>query len=851
VAESTENIFLARPSDIQALKAHVDAAREGMGRTVVLEAPLGGGKRAVVGEVARLVSSGQEDLIVWRLGLLDEEDGLRTLLRFYASLFATLHRSPLLRTKVEMVLNAQMPQHPKRVQGWFQGFIDALKQGPKQGEETFQVSLPRDNPVVGLVEILTGIATKTPVLMEVQNVHNCHSIAIFSLLESLMDLNGEGSRLCMILGTEPLNENSRAHIAAPWEDFLTRRAAQLHRIVIDPWTESEVSTYLQSRQLTGDATRICEIAKGLPGFVSELTDLLLERKLLDQPLEGATLASLTPVAVDASELESAEPGEEGGDELDRASEEPGKRRKARASDAPAVQHIAALLGQTFPSNLLADMAGFERGSVDDLIDACGDLFSEEQFNDNIQSWLYSFKRGIFRYGVLEANDDEAGRQRATRVGLFLERFLAPRGYEFIVKVLRIYAIAGEPRRATMLKGVALGSDRPEIWAMVHELFGHFNDIPWSDQVRRSVFVNLLDRMVMLGSVEPAEKLFNEAMEWAVAKSDRSMQAWTLFAGSRLDYRRQDIYRAKDRARDALTLFQSLDDKYKAAETHNHLALLELSDGSPNAALDHVKEAIDLADVPPIQANAAFIRGLVDQRDKKFPEAAENFRHANEIAGNAGLGPIALEAGIHLGECLMLSHQSARAADVLGRCLQIAQALRNPVRERAATALLAQCQAEQKLYEAALKSAKHTLELSQQLKFQQLIPLDTYNVGLFSMLNGSVTEAVSLFRQAAQGANPADIVFTKELNYNLGNALLRVGEKREAKAALEKVIEPATKTKDFAKVVGAWSLLSDISLEDGNKEVAKDLLRKAIQLAEAQDLREDRKNLRRKLDAITK
>ena len=33
-----------------------------------------------------------------------------------------------------------------RIQNWFKAFIDGLKKGPKDGEESFQVGLPKDNP---------------------------------------------------------------------------------------------------------------------------------------------------------------------------------------------------------------------------------------------------------------------------------------------------------------------------------------------------------------------------------------------------------------------------------------------------------------------------------------------------------------------------------------------------------------------------------------------------------------------------------------------------------------------------------------------------------------------------------
>jgi hypothetical protein len=85
-----------------------------------------------------------------------------------------------------------------------------------------------------------------------------------------------------------------------------------------------------------------------------------------------------------------------------------------------------------------------------------------------------------------------------------------------------------------------------------------------------------------------------------------------------------------------------------------------------------------ADLPAIRAHAEYVRGLVAKRDQKCQEAADHFQKANEIAGNAGQGPLALESGLHFGETLLMSNQHTKAADVLGRVIQIAKALQNPV-----------------------------------------------------------------------------------------------------------------------------------------------------------------------------
>jgi len=467
----------------------------------------------------------------------------------------------------------------------------------------------------------------------------------------------------------------------------------------------------------------------------------------------------------------------------------------------------------------------------------------------LQTWLYSFQRPFFRYGVLEANRNDEGRQRAARVGNFVERFLAPRGHEFLVRALRIYAEAGETQRAGMLKSLLLTSDRPEVWGMSHDLLKYFDAVQWPDPMRRTVYMNLLDRLVQGGQVEAAETLFNEAIQWASEREDRAMQAWVLFAGSRLDFRRQDLYRARDRAKDALTLYKGLEDKLKLGELCNHLALVELSDGNPTAALSFADQAVESADIPPIQAHASFVRGLVARRERKFEDAVEHFRKANEVAGNAGQGALALEAGVNLGEALLISRQTARAADVLARCVQIAQVLRNPVRERSATSLLGQAQAAQKLPEAALRSAQRTLELSEKLQFKQFIALDTYNVGLFTMQQGKLTEAVALFRKAKEALNPNDPMLTKELHFHLGGALKAVGEMGEARKAFEACIGPAAQTRDFPKLVASRGELAELALQQGDKGEARTQLKAALRDAEQAKLKEQRKLIKRRLDSI--
>jgi tetratricopeptide (TPR) repeat protein len=837
VAESS-SLFVCRPTDVAILREHFEAARSGNSRTVIVEAPLGGGKRAAVGELIRGLPS-DEDVLVIRASLSDEEDGLRTLLRLYAALYGTLYRDAALRGKVEMVLNSSMPQVSKRVQGWYQAFIEGLKKSvPTEGEQSFQVTLPRDNPVIGFAEILSGISRKITTVLEVQNAFNSHSVSTFAALEGLHDARREGGKLLLVLGLEPVNEAARAWMPSPLLDFLARRKDEVQTLTLAPWGADEVAAYATSRELTVAAPgRIAELTAGRPAFVAELVDVLKERELLGDALEGVTLESLAPLEADASELEEPEPAEEG------------KRRHVGAADTDRVLFLCSLLGLSFPSGLIADMDGLDRDSVDDLLDACPDLLQELQFSKGLGTWVYQFKKGLWREAVLGKHQTDADHELARRVANFLERFLVPRGYEFMVKTFRMFAEHGATQRAMVLRSMALGNDRPDVWAMTQDALKYFEGIAWPDPMRRTVYMNLVDRFVSSGEVESTERLIGEATVWATEKGDRPMTAWLLFAGSRLDFRRSDLYRGRDRAKDALKLYAALDDKMKIAELENHLAMIEFQDGNINASLDHVRLALESANVPPVQANAEFIRGLIAKKAKKLPEAAEHFRKANETAGAVGLAPLALEAGFHYGESLLMSQQTTKAADVLQRVVQIAGALQNKVRERGAVALLAQAHGILHNYESALQMSNRTLQLSQELKFDRFIPLDIYNVAYFNLQLGRHTEALSLFGKARERANNEDVAFLRELTFHMGVASLRIGETTTAATSFREALGHAQKTKDLRKIMQVNESLATIELARGDKASAGRHLNEAIKAAEAANLREERKGLRRKLEEI--
>lgn len=844
-------LFVARPSDVDALNSLWTDAQSGNPGLVRVVSNFGGGRRAVVQEFLRGVDGSDVDALLWRAQATDQENGLQWLMRMYGSLVATVTADVLRRGKVEMILNGQLPSQTKRVQNWYQQFVQGIKEAkadPKTGQ--LQLRVPQDNPLLGLVEITLGISRKMPVVLELQGANAAHTLLLAQFLEGLLEeAKGSQAKLLVIVHDEPDSDLVKSSNPAALVDFFDRRGEEVTTHAIAPWGADEAGQLLASRGLSGNAEALATIAGGRPGFIQELIDILSEQGRLDGDLDGVTLASLTPMKVDEDDLE-----------IPDAPPEEGKRKHAGPGDAARVAHLAALLGHVFPSSLIADMGGFERESVDDLLDAMGDLFEEVQFSEQMGTWLYRFKRGSYREGILEQNDTDDGHRIARNVGAFMERFLVPRGFGFMVKTTRLYAEHGAYQRAAAMRAITLSNDAPDTWGMAYDFMKYFDEVPWNDQLRRTVYTTLIDHLVAQGNVQGAEAVHAEVSEFANAREDRELQGWLLFNGSKLDTRRQDFYRARDRANDALKIFTALEAKPRMAEIAGHLAGIEIADGNPDKAIEWVDKAMEFGTrdegerkvvLPAVLAQAEMIRGVVARRANDLDKAIEHFRRANEVAGNTGLGPQALDAGLSLSEALVAKRDMDKARDVLRRLVTACRQTGSLPRERAAAEMLAQVEGASRNFEGALQLAQRVLQISQQLRMEHALPVDLYNVGFFNLTMNKGAEALPFFKQAEQRlkGNEAHPIL-KDLHYYSGLANLQAGNVAEARSALQRSLRPLHAARDVRKMVTAMDQLAAIEHRTGNVEGARKLLTDAMTLASNNNLKEERKGLKRRLDSLS-
>ena len=84
---------------------------------------------------------------------------------------------------------------------------------------------------------------------------------------------------------------------------------------------------------------------------------------------------------------------------------------------------------------------------------------------------------------------------------------------------------------------------------------------------------------------------------------------------------------------------------------------------------------------------------------------------------------------------------------------------------------------------------------------------------------------------------------------MGMALARTGDDLGAQEAYQAAIAPANAAQDWRKVMGANEWRAEQQIKEGDNSAAKVLLKAAVQAAESGNLREEKKGLRRKLEAL--
>ena len=154
----------------------------------------------------------------------------------------------------------------------------------------------------------------------------------------------------------------------------------------------------------------------------------------------------------------------------------------------------------------------------------------------------------------------------------------------------------------------------------------------------------------------------------------------------------------------------------------------------------------------------------------------------------------------------------------------------------------------KKHKEALEHAKRTLGLTQQLKLQQYLGVDLYNVGFFTMVDGDLPQALAIYREALKATNlQSDAGFAKELLFNSAMTAARLGSAEkdnakkkalltESKELFSKCLPAAKHANDLPKVAASADQLANLLMGlDKNPAGAKQMLEDALEAAKTANL----------------
>ncbi|HNH47232.1 MAG TPA: hypothetical protein PKY30_09345, partial [Myxococcota bacterium] len=153
------------------------------------------------------------------------------------------------------------------------------------------------------------------------------------------------------------------------------------------------------------------------------------------------------------------------------------------------------------------------------------------------------------------------------------------------------------------------------------------------------------------------------------------------------------------------------------------------------------------------------------------------------------------------------------------------------------------------HEAALQTASRTLQLSQELRLEQAMAADIFQVGFYNLQLGRPTEAISLFGKAKERTGSDNPGLLRELAFHTGVAALQIGEKGTAASALRDAANLARQTKEWRRAVQALENLAVVDVQRGDKTAAKKHLEEALQAADLGKLAEERKTIQKRMKEL--
>ncbi len=837
MTEATDGPFPGRDEQLAQLETLLPTDGGGP-RTALLAGDDGAGRAELVSRLAEA----HPEVLALRWRFQSGDDSVATLLRLHAGCAASLTRGGDIADRTRDALRGELDGEadPRRA-AWIRAFLDSLDSSPRTGDGGIQLQLPQDNPYWGLLQLVLGIASVTPLVLELQRVNAVSSPAFWTWLWLLRRevARRELPVLWVVSAIEsPFGESRDDPLPTPsglMGELLAGTDATVELPALDGAAVQALvdARYRPNQFPEGTGARLGSLTDGNPARLADLLDLLESEEIvawdetagyqLDRPLDALHLDTLVP-----------DPEPEGEAEGDP---------QERADLAAAALQVAAIEGVTFTAGVVAETLGQDKDAIDDLLDELPQLVEEARFQPAIQSWTYRFLRPTFRQHHLELAS-AAGPTRTRKMARALMERFVPAAQAYIPLTARLFNEVGQARQARNLLALAMGSDRLDLSRAAQELVSLQGAETLPVGLLRLLYAEAAERAVNGAAAPLANELIGGLEAFAGERDEAALAAFASLLRSRLAMREGDMDTAVARGEEALAGFG--DDPVRRAETLNHLALLALRRRDAGAARNYVELAGKASTIPPVKAYSVFIRGLLRRGERKMANAAEAFGEAARLAMDAGNPLLGLEARLNQGEMLMVTGRARVALEPLRLARQMAVGMRAKPLERSATTLLAQAEAANGNAGEAFDLARDALALGQELGLAEMVAADQYHCGLFGLAAGETAEARTHLDQALAAVTQPDGPLAKEIHFHRGQLQLVEGELDGARTSLARTREIATSTGDPVRAARALQVLGMVEEKAGDPAAALRLYREAVDEMGIPSLQAEREAVQRRI-----
>ncbi len=836
MTEPEPQVPLARPDHVDALAALLPGPDDGP-RCALLAGPEGSGRRALVAALAPRLG----DRLLLRFAFQPSDDGVGVMLRLVAGAVAGLARGGEAGDAAVRDLRENPPaERSERFGQWLEGFLAQIDRAEQDEGGNLQISLPRDNPLWGMLQLLLELAAARPVVLELHQADAITSVAYWTWLAVLLrEIRARELPVLTVLSSadSPFGEEHGERVPTPSGLLLGLLEGHVDATLeLAPLDAALIQAHLDDRYRPhglpeGLAARLATLSRGSVPRLGDLLGLLEREELVVWDADGGFSLARPAEELEEDLLIPDIAVELEGDDAPTPDE--------ASALAERILQVAALEGDLFTAAAVARVLDLPRDTVDDVLDELDELVAEQTFVDPLQSWIYRFQRPLYRQHFLESLPERTRRDLAGRLARTLVDGFVPAAYRYIPVAARLFREAGQGRQARNLLALAMGTDRLDLSRFAIEVVAVEGGEGLPEGLLRLLHAEPAERAVNGAPPEIATEMVDHLGRHAEAAGDGELAAFEQLLRSKLALRQRDLDGAVRHAEQALQGFAEQRNAVREGETHNHLALLALHRQDFAGAKRHADQATRASNIPPVKAHAQFIRGLLRRQQRKLPAAAEAFGEAGRTALQAGNLVLTLEARLNQGEMLIAAGRAQGAVEPLRKAIDLARSLRATPMHRAASSLLAQALAATGEPREAFERAQDALDLGREARLDAVLAADLYHAGLFGLAAGQREAAARYLEQALEASDANDAVLRKEIFFHRGQLLLAEGKTDRAREALQTARELARKVGDGTRELRTLQALGMTAEKQGERDVARTLYRQAADGMTAPQLARER------------